>query len=174
MVKTKEKIANRGMDWEKLITKRVEKYARNGQAFLFKLPTEWTVQRANGRIVSAFPKCKSLVDYFGTLKDGRAVSIEAKRTTSTTSFPFDNIKEHQYKFFNTWAKVSDLGYYLIWWKTQDKKYLVHSSKVEEAKNTLGRKSIPYSWFLEEGNAVELTDELNFIEEIEKLHSLERK
>ena len=169
MVKEKETIANRGMDWEKIISKRVEKYKRSRQAYLFKLPTEWQVQRAGGRIVSAFPKHKSLVDYFGCLKDGRAVSIEAKRTSSKTSFPFDNIAEHQYKFFKQWGKVSDLGYYLIWWRTQDEKYLVHADKIADAQENLGRKSIPYKWFLEEENAIRLDDELNFIEEIEKLH-----
>lgn len=162
----KEKVANRGMDWEKIINKKCEEYRMKGEAFIFKLPTEWQVQRSGKKIVSAFPKCKSLVDYFGTLKDGRAISIEAKRTTNTTSFPFTNIKEHQYKFFEDWNKTSELGYFLIWFKTQDKKFLVHSNKILEARKTLDRKSIPYNWF--EENAILLDNELNFVEEINNL------
>lgn len=158
-----EKIANRGMDWEKIINKKCEEYRKNGEAFIFKLPTEWQVQRAGQRIVSAFPKCKSLVDYFGSLKDGRAISIEAKRTTNTTSFPFANIKEHQYRFFESWKEISTLGYFLIWFKTQDKKFLVEAEKILELRKTIDRKSIPYDWF--EENAFLLNKELNFLDYI---------
>ena len=160
---TKESIANRGMDWEKKINNKCQEYMRNGQAVIFKLPTEWQVQRNGKRIVSAFPKCKSLVDYFGCLKDGRAIAIEAKRTTNKTSFPFDNIKEHQFKFFEEWYKISDLGYFLIWFKTQDRKFLVKSIDILEARKTLDRKSIPFDWFVK--NAIELDNKLNFLENI---------
>lgn len=158
-----EKIGNRGMDWEKLITEKCKEYREKGEAFIFKLPTDWQVQRAEGKIVSAFPRSKSLVDYFGCLKDGRAISIEAKRTTNETSFSFANIKEHQFKFFETWLKVSELGYFLIWFKKQDKKFLVHSNKVLEARKTIGRKSLPFSWF--EENAFLLDQNLNFLDYI---------
>lgn len=99
------------------------------------------------------------------MKDGRAISIEAKRTTNTTSFPFANIKEHQYKFFEAWKEISPLGYFLIWFKTQDKKFLVEAEKILELRKTIKRKSIPYDWF--EENSILLDKELNFLDYINK-------
>lgn len=161
-----ESIGNRGMDWEKLIASKCKTYRDENKALIFKLPTDWQVLRSGKNIVSAFPKQKSLVDFFGVLKDGRAISIEAKRVSSKTSFPFTNIKEHQYQFFKEWRKLSDLGFYLIWFKPLDEKFLVDSNKIEEARETIGRKSLPIDWFRK--NAYVLDDNLDFLAYIDEI------
>lgn len=160
---TTKKIA-RGMDWEATIIDRCEKYKKENKAYIFKLPTDWRVIRKNKFIISAFPKSKSLVDFFGILNDGRAICLEAKSTNNKTSFPFSNIAIHQFDFFNKINEFSHLNYFLIRFKTLDKNFFINSSKILEAKNTLKRKSIPLSWFYE--NSIELDENLNFLEAIE--------
>ncbi|GCD11703.1 hypothetical protein Ctaglu_33260 [Clostridium tagluense] len=55
---------------------------------------------------------------------------------------------------------------MIWFKEIDKCYLITSEKMQETKDTIGRKSIPLAWFSDIGNATEVID-FEFIEHIEK-------
>ena len=77
----KESTANRGMDLEKKLNNKFKKYYEDGTACIFKVPTDWTVIRKGAKIVSAFAKQKSIVDYLGSYK-GTPIAIEAKRTTN--------------------------------------------------------------------------------------------
>lgn len=169
----KESHANRGMDFEKIITNKIKVYIKNKRAYIIKVPTDWCVTRKyNPRkkkteIVTAFPREASISDYLGVLSSGQAVAIETKRVSSNSKrFPFDNIKPNQYTFFDEWIKCGGIGYYLIWFKEINKCYLIESNKVQNAKNTIGRKSIPIDWFNDKNNAIEI-NEFNFLEEIER-------
>lgn len=153
--------ANRGLDLEEIVSKQCEKYRKEGKAYIFKLATDWVVQRRGKFIVSAFPRAKSLTDFFGVLSTGESIAIEVKNTNNKTSFPLGNIKEHQFIFLEEWSRYTPHSYYLIRFKEQDEIYLVHSSKVQEFKDTETRKSIPYSWFTKSENAT-LIEGTNFL------------
>ena len=150
--------ANRGMKLEGLIENRCKKYIKEGIAYIYKLPTDFTVIRKGAHIVSAFPKKKSTIDFMGSYK-GLAVAIETKSTNNKTSFPFSNIAPHQLKFFKDWCKESK-GYYIVWFKTLEEMYLVEAMNMQNAIDTLDRKSAPYSWFVE--NGIRIDDDLDFI------------
>lgn len=165
-VKKKKTHANRGMDFESLITNQCNKYIKEGRAYIFKLHTEFIIRRgAGGRIIGCVPKAKSLTDYFGVLSNGQAIAIEAKNTNNKTSIPLSNIHDHQFSFLSEWNKYTKHSYYLIRFKEHNEVYLVHSSKVQHFKDTETRKSIPYDWFKNSNNAT-LLNGVDFLEKIE--------
>jgi recombination protein U len=147
------------MKLEKIIENKCKEYIEDGIAYIYKLPTDWVVVRKGKNIVSAFPKKKSTIDFMGTYGEGKAIAIETKSTNNKTSLPFSNIADHQWDFFKSWTQIAE-GYYIVWFKSIDKMYLVQAENMQNAKDTLGRKSAPLEWFKE--NAVELKDE-DFIE-----------
>lgn len=158
---TKENHSNRGMDLERLIEKQCEIYEKQNIAFIKKMPTDWQVLRRGKNIVSAFPKKKSIFDFIGVW-NGKAIGIEAKRTNNNTSFPFQNIHEHQWDFFDKWCSVNGLGYFIIWFKELDKMFLIDAIQLKQCKDTIGRKSAPISWF--EENATHMKS-LDFLKNI---------
>lgn len=161
ITKKRNTYANRGMKLEKIITEKCTEYIKNDIAYIYKIPTDWQVLRKGKRIVNAFPKKKSIIDFLGTYK-GQAIGIEAKSTTNTTSFPFSNIAEHQWDFFKKWCTQAK-GYYIIWFKKIDKMFLVKAEDMQNAKDTLDRKSAPLEWFKD--NAIELDGDIDFIKYI---------
>lgn len=156
--KKKVSYANRGMKLEKIITDKCNEYIKNDIAYIYKIPTNWNVIRKGKNIVSAFPKKKSIIDFMGTYQ-GRAIGIEAKSTTNETSFPFSNIAEHQWDFFEKWCTQAK-GYYIVWFKKINKMFLVNAGDMQNAKDTLDRKSAPLDWFVD--NTIELDDNVDFI------------
>lgn len=159
--KVKESTANRGMDLEKILSDRCKEYYDEGIACLVKVPTDWTVLRNGAKIVSAFPKQKSICDYLGAY-NGIPLAIEAKRTTNENSFPFDNVKEHQWTFFENFVKHGK-GYYIVWFKTLNKAFLVEAMLMQNARDTLGRKSARIEWF--EENTIQLDNDMDFLKYI---------
>lgn len=158
-VKQKESLANRGMDLEKKLNKVIKQYIDKGICTLYKIPTEFTVIRKGAKIVSAFPKQKAIVDYLGAYK-GIAIAIEAKRTVNKTSFPFNNIADHQWDFFEKWQ---GLGYYIVWFKTLGRVFLVDCRIMQDAKDNLDRKSVTLEWF--EETTIEMDNSMDFIKYI---------
>ena len=158
--------ANRGKDFEKLIESKCKEYKKNNIAIIEKIPTDWVVIRKYdpikkiSNIAMAYPREQSICDYLGSYK-GKAIALEAKKTDNKTSFPFSNIKEHQINFLKQWCDNGSLGYYIIWFKELNKTFLVKSTDMQNAIDTLGRKSAPIDWF--DNNGILLDEDMNFIE-----------
>ena len=148
IITKKNTYANRGRKLEKIIEDKCNEYIKNGIAYIYKLPTDWVVQRRGKQIISAFPKKKSTIDFMGSYQ-GEAVAIETKSTNNKTSFSFNNIADHQWNFFIKWCTQAK-GYYIVWFKELDEMYLVDAMTMQNAKDTLGRKSAPHDWFVENG------------------------
>jgi recombination protein U len=172
--KTKTSTANRGLDFEVIIEKKCEELRNDNVALINKVPTEWKVLRRfnpktrKNEIFSGFPVEESrFVDFIG-IYNNLPIAMEAKSTKELTRFPFANIKESQINFLNLWIKLGGLGYYIIRFEEHKKIFMIEALKFHECMNTIGRKSAPYEWFLDENNAIELDYEnINFIEYIKK-------
>ena len=156
-------LANRGMKFEEQIQKQCDKYKKEGLAYIDKLPTSWKVIRKGRFISRAFPEAKSKLDFYGTLKNGESIYIEAKSSQST-SIPLANFKEHQFVYLDELSKYTDHVYVLVEMKKYEKVFLVKGKKILEFKNTETRKSIPYKWFTEEENAT-LLNGVDFLEKL---------
>ena len=150
----KSSTANRGLKFEEEIQKRCDYLRKEGIALISKVPTDWKVLRKyspikkKSEIYQAFPVAESkFVDFVGLI-GGRAIGIEAKETLSKTSFPFNNIKDTQIEFLKEWVELGGLGYYMVRFKTNEKVFLVPSEVMHECMDTIGRKSAPYQWFID--------------------------
>ena len=145
-----------------MINDKCEEYKRKGLANIYKIPTEFTILRRFDPIrkisiiYSAFPKEKAIVDYLGDY-NGKSLAIEVKQTDNKTSFPFANIKDHQFEFFEKWKGIK---YYIIWFKTLEETYLVNADLIEDLRNDADRKSATISWFRE--NTISLDEDLDFL------------
>lgn len=159
--KKSESHRNRGMNFEAKITKRLQKLRKEGELIAFKIPTEWTVIRKGRKIVSAFTRDKSTIDYFGSYK-GHFIGLEAKETQNK-SFPFRNIHDHQIKILDELYDNGALTYYIIHFKTLNKMYLIHS-KLINLKIQEGVKSLKCEWFDNNGREFD-SRKMNFDEYI---------
>lgn len=158
---TKQTTANRGMKFEEQIQKQCDQYKKEGLAYIDKLPTSWKVVRKGRFIVSAFAEAKSKLDFYGTLRNGKSIYIEAKSSQST-SLPLTNFKEHQFVYLEELSQYTDYVYVLIEMRKYDKVFLVKGRKILDFKNNKVRKSIPYNWFEENSTLVEGVDFLKNI------------
>lgn len=145
----KQTTANRGMKFEEVIQKQCEKYKEEGVAYIDKLPTSWKVIRKGKFIVSAFPEAKSKLDFYGTLKNGKSIYVEAK-SCQDTSLPLKNFKEHQFVYLDELSKFTSYVYVIIEMKKYNKVFLVEGKKILNFKETASRKSIPLTWMEENG------------------------
>lgn len=164
---------NLGTDWEKQIIKKCEQYRKQGVAYIHKIPTEFSIVRRFGKIVGAFPKDKSILDFIGTLADGRSIYIEAKSTQNKTSFPLSLIKDHQYDFAKEILNYTDLCFYLIYFRTRNRVYLLHVHKVETFKRKYTRKSLPLDWIEKFGIELDVAD-IDFMKPILKKYKIKNK
>ena len=150
---------NRGLDFESKIETRLEKLRKEGKIIAQKIPTDFTVIRRGAKIISAFPKRKSGIDFFGSYS-GYFLGIEAKQTQNKTSFPIKaNIHDHQIKLLDELYENGSLTYYLINFKILDRAFLVHS-KLINLKIQEGIKSLKVEWFENNGREFD-SKKMNF-------------
>lgn len=159
----KQTTANRGMKFEQLIQKQCDKYKEENVAYIDKLPTSWKVIRRGKYISSAFPEAKSKLDFYGTLKNGKSIYIEAKSSQST-SLPLSNFKEHQFIYLEELAKYTDFVYVLVEMKKYEQIFLVKGKDILSFRKNEDRKSIPYKWFTDSNNAI-LVNGIDFLSDI---------
>lgn len=141
--------SNRGMMLEELINKANKTYQVRGLAVVLKIPTSWKVLWKNyggyRKPINAFPEQKSWLDYIGVI-NGEPVTFDAKETKNKTSFPLNNIKEHQIMDMKVWNSCGGKSFLIIWFKIQNEFYLLPyevliAAWYESKKG--GRKSIPH-------------------------------
>lgn len=152
-----------GAKFEERLTNQFEKYRKEGKAYIFKVPTEFTVLRKGARIVSAFPKKRSpCLDYIGILHNGKAIVFEAKTTANKTSFPLSNIKDYQYNLIDEISQYVDNVFFIIEFRELREIYLIEGKKIKEFKENNTRKSIPYRDFKDLGILMNDLDVLKYI------------
>ncbi|MGG3737215.1 Holliday junction resolvase RecU [Aeribacillus pallidus] len=142
--------ANRGMSFEHLVEYTNRCYLMKGIAHIEKVPTPWKVIRQGKRIISAFPEKKGMVDFIG-VSHGRMIAFDAKSTRERTRFPLDNIHDHQMRFLRSWLDQGAITFFLVEFAKHQEVFMVPFREIEKwwkAAENGGRKSIPYSWFVE--------------------------
>lgn len=160
-----------GAKFENKLNKVFQKYRDEGNAYIIKIPVDWTVLRKGSKIVSAFPKKESdCLDYIGFLPNNKAIVFEAKSYDATGGksikpFPLSNIKEYQYDLVEELYKYIDNVFYIIEVRLEkyNEVYLIPATKVKEFKETNEIKSIPYDTLKEIGTLVEDLDILKYLE-----------
>lgn len=127
---SKIKYGGRGMSLEKDIEQANQFYLKSHIAVIHKKPTPVQIvhvdypERSKAVIKEAYFRTPSTTDYNGIYK-GYHLDFEAKETKNKTSFPLQNLHEHQVKHMQHIAQHGGIAFLIIRFKTQDKVYLLH-------------------------------------------------
>lgn len=140
--------ANRGAQLERLVDMTNNQYRNKGVADIRKVPTPVQIQSNVRGKVTGYTQKAEWVDYSG-VHDGRAIVFDAKETSNRTSFPLNNISEHQYELLKSWHQKGAHAFLLVSFKKHDEVYLLPFKALEthwESAREGGRKSITYTEF----------------------------
>lgn len=134
----------RGSSLEEFVNLTIEKYVEHDLALIQKIPTPITpitIDQEKRHITLAYFDQKSTVDYIGVVQ-GIPVCFDAKECTSTT-FPLQNIHEHQVKFMERFEKQGGMAFMLIYFVKEETYYYLRYEKLMEFWRRMengGRKS----------------------------------
>lgn len=147
--------ANRGAGLERLIDLTNQQYRNKGVADIRKIPTPVQIQSNVKGKITGYTQKPEWVDYSG-VHDGRAIVFDAKETSSKTSFPLENISEHQYELLKSRHQKGAQSFLLVSFTKLDEVYLLPFKLLEvywEEARKGGRKSIPHVVFVTECDLV---------------------
>lgn len=155
--KTKEDLSisasNRGMNLENDINLSNEWYTANDIAAITKRPTPINIVKVDythgAKIVDAYFEKQSTTDYNGVYK-GKYIDFEAKNTKNKTSFPLNNVEQHQIDHLKRVIRHGGIAFFIIQFQLLNEVYLLDASFVINFWENGERKSIPYDVFKSEG------------------------
>ncbi|MBQ8663664.1 MAG: Holliday junction resolvase RecU [Eubacterium sp.] len=151
----------RGSSLEEFVNLTIEKYIEHDLALIQKIPTPITpinIDQEKRHITLAYFDQKSTVDYIGVVQ-GIPVCFDAKECTVTT-FPLQNIHEHQVQFMERFEKQGGVAFMLIYFVKEESYYYLRFEKLMEFWKRMeagGRKSFrmdelePEFFFQRNGN-----------------------
>lgn len=147
--------SNRGMNLEEDLNITNSYYLNNDIAIIYKKPTPITINkvdypsRKDAVIKEAHFKIPSTTDYNGIYK-GKYIDFEAKETKNKTSFPLNNIHNHQIKHLENINKHGGIGFIIVRFTGINKTYLLFVNELLNFINNEKRKSIPIDYFEKNG------------------------
>lgn len=141
----------RGLKFEKMLEATNEYYEDEGICLVKKKPTPIQVLKTDkGRIVSAFYKGKSELDFSGVIKGGLHLDFDTKNTKSTTSFPFKIESEHQIVYMKDAEKFGSIAFYLINFENLKRMFILrYEDMVKYLKEYPNKKSIHFPYIEEQ-------------------------
>ncbi len=137
----------RGSTLEELINHTNETYREAGLALIQKIPTPIkpiNIDKESRHITLAYFDQKSTVDYIGAVQ-GIPVCFDAKECVTTT-FPLQNIHEHQVAFMEEFEKQGGIAFIVLSFTGLDEMYYVPFRDILFYWNrgkSGGRKSFTY-------------------------------
>lgn len=120
----------RGSDLEELINLTNEKYRQSGLALIQKIPTPIKpikIDKAQRHITLAYFEQRSTVDYIGAVQ-GIPVCFDAKECHGT-SFPIQNVHEHQIVFMEDFEKQGGISFLIIFFAQQNVYYYMRFNEL---------------------------------------------
>lgn len=134
----------RGSALEELINRTNERYTEKNIALIQKIPTPITpvrMDKHHRQITLAYFEQRSTVDYIGVAQ-GIPVCFDAKECAETT-FPIQNIHEHQAVFMERFERQGGVAFLLIYYSSLDLAYYMRFEELRKFWNRSrqgGRKS----------------------------------
>ncbi|PTJ30633.1 Holliday junction resolvase RecU [Staphylococcus simulans] len=175
---SKIKYGGRGMTLEKEIELSNDYYLSTGKAVIHKKPTPVQIvnvsypKRSKAVIKEAYFRTPSTTDYNG-IYNGRYIDFEAKETQSKTSFPLQNIHEHQVAHMKSCYEQNGIVFLLIRFKALDEVYMLPYRSFENFwqrhQNNI-RKSITVEEIRKNGYHIpyQYQPRLNYLKAVDKL------
>lgn len=169
----------RGMSLEDDLNDTNLYYLETEKAVIHKKPTPIQIvgvdypKRSNAKIKEAYFKQPSTTDYNGVYK-GRYLDFEAKETTSTTSFPLQNMHEHQITHMQHVLKQDAIVFVIISFRTLQECYFIPFQSFYpfwERMLSGGRKSVTLAEIREKADLIPygLNPRLDFLTIIDKIY-----
>lgn len=155
MHKNNVSYANRGMTLEEDINVTNKYYLDNNIGVIHKKPTPITINkvdypsRLEAVIKEAHFNTPSTTDYNGVYK-GKYIDFDAKECKSKTSFPLNNIHQHQIEHIKKIIEHGGIGFLIVRFTTLNLTYYLDGNKLISFINDNDRKSIPIDYFTKEG------------------------
>lgn len=148
--------ANRGMDLENIINETNSYYLENDIAVIYKKPTPIGVVKVNYEnnkqvITKAYFASQSTLDYNGLYK-GKYIEFDAKSTENKTSFPINNVHDHQIKHIRNIIKHGGIVFLII--QMNGLIFLLNGPDFINFIDHNKRKSIPFKFIKEYGKLLE--------------------
>lgn len=171
--------SNRGMSFEKELNESNKYYQANQIALIHKKPTPLQIvkvdypKRAKAVVKEAYFQSPSTTDYNGIFR-GKYIDFEAKETNSKTSFPIQNIHEHQIKHIKQVIDLGGISFILIKFNALNHTFLLDGRDLFELyEKSLkgGRKSISIKFLLEKAHIVErkIIYSLDYLDTVNKVY-----
>jgi len=141
--------SNRGKSLEDELNETNEFYLSRGIAVIHKKPVPIQVVNVNyparsaAVITEAYFRTPSTTDFNGVWQ-GKYIDFEAKETKSATSFPLQNIHDHQVEHMKSVSKQGGVVFFIVKFTSLDRYFIVPYDSFEkywERMKTGGRKSI---------------------------------
>lgn len=168
----------RGMSLEKDIEHSNAFYLKRGIAVIHKKPTPVQIvnvhypKRSKAVINEAYFRTPSTTDYNGVY-NGYYIDFEAKETKNKTSFPLNNIHDHQVDHMRNTYQQHGIVFLMIRFKSLDEVYLLPYSKFEFFWNRYQKdikKSITVDEIRKNGYHIpyQYQPRLNYLKAVDKL------
>lgn len=146
--------SNRGKSLEDELSESNDFYLSRGIAVIHKKPIPIQVVNVNyparsaAVITEAYYRTPSTTDFNGVWQ-GKYIDFEAKETKSATSFPLQNIHEHQMEHMKNVSKQDGIAFILVKFTSLDRYFIVPYDRFEKKWDRMkagGRKSITLAEF----------------------------
>lgn len=176
LINRKGGAANRGMRLESLINAANSHYFDNNIALITKRPTPINVVKIDynkgAKIIDAYFEKQSTTDYNGIYLQ-KYLDFEAKSTRQKTSFPLNNIYEHQLGHLAKVIEQGGIAFFIIEFVLHDEIYVFSAEKLLNFIKMNKRKSLPYETIKKDGILVPLSINpvLNYLPAVKKLFNL---
>ena len=162
---------NRGMKLESLINLSNEYYIDNDIAIVYKKPTPilvCDVDYKKNKILEAYYKIPSTLDYNGIYK-GKYLDFDAKETLNKTSFPLQNLHEHQLLHMKRIINHGGISFLIL--KINNNYYLLDGRDIIDFIESNKRKSIPFKFIKEHGKIIKegISPALDYIKVVDELY-----
>lgn len=147
--KTNLSFSNRGKTLEDELNESNEFYLSRSIAVIHKKPVPIQIvhvkypARSAAVITEAYFRSPSTTDFNGVWR-GRYIDFEAKETTSRTSFPLNNIHDHQVEHMKKVTEHDGIAFLIVKFTALDRYFIVpyeYFAEKWERKIAGGRKSI---------------------------------
>lgn len=168
--------ANRGMSLEEDLNVTNDYYLSMKKANIHKKPTPVQIvhvdypKRTAAKITEAYFKVPSTTDYNGVYR-GKAIDFEAKECSSRTSFPFSSIHPHQIEHLDSVLYHGAIAFLIVRFNCFNETYLVEARKIIDQYRNSPRRSLPYSWFQQEGIPIpfKLNPPVDYLKIVDTIH-----
>jgi recombination protein U len=164
---------NRGMDLEDELNISNDYYVESDIALIYKKPTPIGISdvsyNSHGKLIEkAYFKEQSTLDYNGLYK-GKYIEFEAKVTQNKTSFPLQNIHEHQIKHIRSVLRHNGIVFLII--KINNLVYLLKGDDFINYIDTNNRKSVTYEYIKTSGYLIKygINPPLDYLKIVDKIY-----